>query len=155
MINNRTIKDQCYRNFPVKDIKLKQILFLQIVNKHLLSSSPLLKCIRRPFFTYLKNVHNTYYQVIAASNISITTIKTESFKKSHWWQSEQIWGYNERLLMHSPKWLDISKARHVFICSWCHTWIEIYLNKKWWWKYFNLFRKSSWLCLTWWRELHN
>ena len=90
MIYNRTIKDQCYRNFPVKDIKFKQIFFLQIVNKPLLSSSPQLKCIRRPFFTYLKDVYNTYYQVIAASNIPITTIKTDSFTKSHWWQSEQI-----------------------------------------------------------------
>ena len=82
MIYNETIKDQSHRNFPVKDINSRKF-FLQIVNKHLLSSSPLLKCIRRPFLTYLKDVHNTYYQVIAASNISITTIKTESFTKSH------------------------------------------------------------------------
>ena len=63
----------------------KQIFFLQIVNKHLLLRSPLLKCIQIPFLACLEDVKNTYYQIIAATNISITTIKTDSLTKSHWW----------------------------------------------------------------------
>ena len=31
--------------------------------------------------------------------------------------------------MQSPEWLDINKARHIFRCTWCHTWTEIYPNK--------------------------
>ena len=93
----RTINDQCDRNFPVKDLNSNKIFFLQIANKHLLSSIPLLKCIRRPFVTYLKDVRNTYYHAIAAGNISVATIKTYNFTQSHWWQSKRIQSYDGRL----------------------------------------------------------
>ena len=73
------------QKFSRQRYTFKQIFFLQIVNKHLLSRSPLLKCIQIPFLACLEDVNNTYYQVIAATNISITAIKTDSFTKSYWW----------------------------------------------------------------------
>ena len=102
MIYKRTINDQCYKNFPVKNLNSSKIFFLQIANKHLLSSIPLLKYIRRPFVTYLKDVRNTYYHAIAAGNNSVATIKTDNFTQSHCWQSKRIRGYEERLLTQSP-----------------------------------------------------
>ena len=140
------------QKFSRQRYTFKQIFFLQIVNKHLLSRSPLLKCIQIPFLACLEDVNNTYYQVIAATNISITAIKTDSFVLVVIKKNLRLW---RKLLMQSPDWLDISKARHIFISTWCHTGTETHWNKKWWWKYFDLFRKSSELCLTWWGELHN
>ena len=102
MIYKRTINDQCYRNFPVKDLNSSKIFFLQIANKHPLPSIPLLKYIRRPFVTYLKDVRNTYYHAIAAGNISIATIKIDNFTQSHWRQSKKIRGHEKRLLTQSP-----------------------------------------------------
>ena len=114
MIFSNTIKDQCYRNFSVKKINSIKIFFVQIVNKHLLSRIPLLKCIRRSFLTYLKDAHNTYYQIIAASNISIATIKTDSSVELHWWQSKRIPGYNERLLTQFSDWLKPEARLNIF-----------------------------------------
>ena len=114
IITTRQIKSTCYHHFLVKLPYKNTTYFLKISDRHLLSSSPKIKCNNRPLITYLKDSNGTYFLISANGTVTPVSALESTTPGLPAFQTTRHHGYDNQLLTHSPDKLESYTMLQIF-----------------------------------------
>ena len=114
IITTRRIKSTCYHHFPVKVPYKNVTYFLKISDRHLLSTSPKIKCSIRPLIIYLKDSNGTYFLISANGTVTPVPVLEDVAPELPALQTMRLHGYDNWLLTHFPDKLEPYTVLEIF-----------------------------------------